>query len=168
MTAVLKGYMSPPLGTEKKMAGLQLLHPSVRNGPSRVDELSELSGLIVPEGGEGEEEDEGTRDTDVEYDMVQREEAANMPPHFAHSVGEFRGYGYGAISPAARKRRPRKHHHPRKRFSELVPPRPIHSQFSLSPHALRQDHSQLHSLQERHRRFYSAAALTQSQVYTCT
>ena len=129
MAAMLKGYISPPLGTEKKMPGLQFLHPSVQNGPPpRVDELSDLSGLIAQE--EDDEAAEREREGDEEeYDMVQREEAADMPPNFPRSVAVCRSYG--AISHAA----PRKRRRPRSRrystHSADLPPFVAHH-FSLS------------------------------------
>lgn len=109
MAATLKGYISPPLGTEKKMAGLQLLHRSVQNGPPRVDELSDLSGLIVQEEEDDEAAAEREGEGDADYDMIQREEAADMPSNFPRSVAVCRSYG--AISHAT----PRKRKRPRSR-----------------------------------------------------
>ena len=147
MAAVLKGYFpqqSLPVGLEKRMAGL---HPdaSVPSRSSRGGELSELSCLISEEEEGGEQE----RESDADYEMVQREEAADMPPEVM-----LQGYrGYGAVSPDGqqRKRRKRRRHHRR-------PPRsPLHS---LSPHPYHEHHHQ-HNLHSRHRRFYSTTALTQ-------
>ena len=162
MAAVLKSYISPqslPVGMEKKMAGLQLLHPSVQCESSRVEELSELSGLIVQE---EEEESEGDRDTDSEYDMVQREEAADMPLNFPRSAGNC-VRSYGAISPSVRRssRRGKKRRRRRRAgvssqlFSPVAGP-----PFSLSPQAWR-DRSGEYAVHDRHRRYFSTSALAQ-------
>ena len=172
MTAVLKGYIAAPVGTERKMAGLQLLPTSnIHNGgpTTRVDELSELSGLIARE--EDEYED---RDTDTEYHMVQKEEAADMPPNFPRSVSGHGCRSYGATSsPAAvkrrRRRQARKHSRPHSRGSSgFLSPQP--HLYSLQPHALRQDHeyNHLNHLHEQHRRFYSTTAIPQVHTHTHT
>ena len=161
MVAVMKGHLAPhslPVGMDKKMAGLQLINSHVQSCSSRAEEFSELSCLIAGGEEEGEEEgDEGgteqDRDTDVEYDMVQREEAADMPPHL-HSYS----HGYGALSLSSahsRKKRHRKRHRSHSRASA-----DLHPQFSLSPHALRRHHEH-YPLHDRHRRFYSTTALEQ-------
>ena len=157
MAAVTKGHLAPhslPVGMDKKMAGLQLINSHVQSCSSRAEELSELSCLIA--GGEEEGDEGGTeqdRDTDVEYDMVQREEAADMPPHL-HSYS----HGYGALSPSSahsRKKRHRKRYRSHSRASADLPP-----QLSLSPYALR-GHHEHYRLHDRHRRFYSTTALEQ-------
>lgn len=151
MAAVLKGYLatqSLPVGMDKKMAGLQLVNQSSN---SRVEELSELSGLIVEEDEVDEREDggDGDEDTEVGYHVVQREEAAGMPLNFPHNAST----SYGAISPSRphRKRKRRR----RSDGSHDVPP---HS--SLSPQAYRPAHD-LHSPQNCHRRYFSTTALAE-------
>ena len=164
MTAVLKGYTSPqslPVGMEKKMPGLQFLRPSVQCGPSRVEELSELSGLIVQEEESGEGEGDGDRDTDSEYDMVQREEAADMPLNFPRCAGNF-ARSYGSINgPALRTNSRRRKKRRRRRragvSSELFSPVAA-PPFSLSPQALR-DRSGEYAIHDSHRRFFSTSAL---------
>lgn len=152
MAAVLKGYLSTqslPVGMEQKMAGLQLVNPT---SYSRVEELSELSGLIAEEDEleDGEGEGEEDRDTDVEYDVIQREEAADMPSQFPRC-------GYGAISPGSlhRKRR-RKRRRLTSSYSQDVPPH-----FSLSPQHLLRENNDLHHPPHRHRRYFSTTALAQ-------
>ena len=134
--------MSPPAGTERKMAGLRLLHSGggFQSGQaSRVEELSELSGLLQ----QNEEEEEEEEETETEYDMVEREEAADMPPRFAQSLA---GRSYGAVSPAVKTRR-RKRRNPGQRRSAGSPQTfsEQHPYFSLSPQALRRE-SELYSL----------------------
>lgn len=146
MAAVLKGYLSTqslPVGTEKKMAGLQLVSPT---GYSRVEELSELSGLIVEE--DGESEGEKDKDTDVEeYDVVQREEAADMPPQFPRCASA----SYGAISPCSPRRKRKRTRRRVSSYSQNVPPH-----FSLSPQHLPREHDSHH-----HRQYFSTTALAQ-------
>ena len=145
------------------MAGLQLLPTSPQRAPPPADELSDLSTVMAQE-----EE----RERAVEYHMVEREEAAGMPPNFPHSVGG-RFSGYGAISsPRAAKRRRRgrrKGSRPQSGggfAAGLVSPQ---SHYSLQPHALREDHHHYyHHLQEPHRRFFSTTALPQVSASTHT
>ena len=146
------GFVSPPIGTERKMAGLRLLHPGIQAdqhaASTRAEELSELSGLITAHGEEDEEEREEGGLTDEEYEIVQREEARDMPREFLHS--------YGTLSPGSRRRkkRRRRRNSLRRRsgsvasYSPLLPsparlPRGYHYHqqqpyFSLSPQALRE------------------------------
>ena len=147
MAALRNGYVSPPAGTERKMAGLRLLQPGSHGYhplPSRADELSELSGLMAEQ---EEERDEEERDTDGEYDMVQKEEAAEMPPNFPRS---FVCRSYGTLSPSSRRRRRKRKNSWRRRsgaFSPVLPPshphhHPHHPYFSLSPQRMRQESSE--------------------------
>ena len=174
MAATLKGYISTqslPVGMEKKMPGLQFLHPSVQCGPSRVEELSELSGLIVQEEEEeesGEGEGDGDRDTESEYDMVQKEEAADMPLNFPRSAGNC-ARSYGTINCPAIRRNPRRRKKRRRRrragvSSELFSPVAA-PPFSLSPQALR-DRSGEYAIHDHHRRFFSTSALAQVVWHT--
>ena len=139
MAALRNAFVSPPIGTERKMAGLRLLQPSIQADPAsvRTEELSGLSGLMADH---GEEEEE--RLTDEEYEIVQRDEARDIPSEFLHS--------YGTMSPGSRRRRRRKRKNSWRRrsgsYSPLVPsPRSRHYHhhqqqpyFSLSPQALRE------------------------------
>ena len=68
MAALRNGYVSPPAGTERKMAGLRLLHSGggFQSGQaSRVEELSELSGLLQQNEEEEEEEEEETETSTI-------------------------------------------------------------------------------------------------------
>lgn len=151
MAGVLKDYLatqSLPVGMDKKMAGLQLVNQNVN---SRVEELSELSGLIVEEDEVDEREGGGDKDedTEMEYDVVHREEAAGMPLNFPRNAST----SYGAISPS-RPHRKRKRRRPSAGSYEVPP----HS--SLSPQAYRPAH-ELHSPQPCHRRYFSTTALAE-------
>ena len=133
------------------MAGLRLVPASLQADPSsaRAEELSELSGLIAGHGLDEEEEEERERgrDTDEEYEIVQKEEARDMPSEYLHN--------YGTLSPRSRRRRRRKRRNSWRRrsgsvssYTPLIPsPRHHHrySQpyFSLSPQALREGGDQL-------------------------
>ena len=153
------------------MAGLRFHQPSIQNGPSRAEELSELSGLLtheeVNEEEEEEEEEEGY--TETEYDMVAREEAAGMPPRFAHSLASR---SYGTVSPSSRRRRRKRKGSGRRRRSgspHTFSPLPSrHPYLSLSPQALRGHREerliQLHNHQER--RWGSTSALPQVREVT--
>lgn len=152
MAGVLKGYLatqSLPVDMENKMTDMQLVNQSSN---SRVEELSELSSLIVEEDVE-EREGKGDEDTDVEYDVVHREETAGMPRNSPHNART----SYGAISPSRlhRKRRRRR----RSGGCHDVPP---HS--SLSPQALRPDNT-VHDLYHTPRRYFSTTALTKVYIY---
>jgi hypothetical protein len=145
MAALRNGFVSPPIGTERKMAGLRLLQSTIQADPAsmRAEDLSELSGLVADHGEEDEEEE---RHTDEEYEIVQRDEARDIPSEFLHS--------YGTMSPGSRRRRRRKRKKSWRRrsgsltsYSPLLPsPRPRHYHhhhqqhpyFSLSPQVLRE------------------------------
>ena len=91
--------------------------------------------------------------------MVEREEAAEMPPRFAQSLA---GRSYGAVSPAVKTRR-RKRRNPGQRRSAGSPQifSEQHPYFSLSPQALRRESEQLYQLGDQARPWGSASALPQ-------